>query len=164
MLGLLKILNVTKFSDVNILLEIFWYFYKSSRSQLFYGIAVLKNFASFCGKQLQWCSLKKDAFAGTEAAHQRCSWEKVLWKYAANLQENIMPKCDFNKVALQLCNFIKFTLRHVCSTVNFLHIFITPFPRNTSWWLLLQVFSFELYKVFQKSFFSEHLHTAAFVF
>ena len=46
-----------------------------------------------------------------------------------------MPKCDFNKVALQLCNFIKFALRHVCSTVNLLHIFITPFPRNTSGWL-----------------------------
>ena len=25
---------------------------------------------------------------GTEAATQMCSWEKVFWKYAANLQEN----------------------------------------------------------------------------
>ena len=75
-----------------------------------------------------------------------------------------MLKCDFNRVALQLCNFIKFALLHVCSTVNLLRIFITPFPRNTSGWLLLQVFSCELYKVFQKSFFSEHLQAAAFVF
>ena len=29
-------------------------------------------------------------------------------------------------------------LRHGCSHVNLLHIFRTPFPRNTSWWLLLQ--------------------------
>ena len=49
-----------------------------------------------------------------------------------------MPKCDFNKVAL-LCNFIEITLRHGCSPVNLLHIFRTPFPRNTSGWLLLKL-------------------------
>ena len=37
-----------------------------------------------------------------------------------------MPKCDFNKVAKQL-GF---------SPVNLLHIFRTPFPRNSSGWLL----------------------------
>ena len=37
-----------------------------------------------------------------------------------------MPKYDFDKVAL-----------HGCSTVNLLHIFRTPFPRNTSGGLLL---------------------------
>ena len=47
-----------------------------------------------------------------------------------------MPKCDFNKVA---SNFIENTLRHACSPVNLLHIFRTPFPRNTSGWLLLAV-------------------------
>ena len=30
------------------------------------------------------------------------SCKKVLWKYAANLGENTMPKCDFNQVAKQL--------------------------------------------------------------
>ena len=40
-----------------------------------------------------------------------------------------MPKCGFNKVAL--------TLRHGCSPVNLLHIFRTPFPRNTYGRLLL---------------------------
>ena len=34
-------------------------------------------------------------------------------------------------------NFIEITLRHGCSTVNLLHIFRTPFPRNTCGWLLL---------------------------
>ena len=47
-----------------------------------------------------------------------------------------MPKCDFNKV---LCNFIKIALRHGCSPVNLLHIFRTPFPKNTSGRLLLLV-------------------------
>ena len=36
-----------------------------------------------------------------------------------------MPKCDFNKVALQL------TLRYGCTPVNLVHIFRTPFPTNT---------------------------------
>ena len=29
-------------------------------------------------------------------------------------------------------NFIKITLQHGCSPVNLLHIFRTPFPKNTS--------------------------------
>ena len=45
-----------------------------------------------------------------------------------------MPKCDFNKGE---SNFIEITLRHGCSTVNLLHIFRTPFPKNSSGWLLL---------------------------
>ena len=36
-----------------------------------------------------------------------------------------------------LCNFIEIALRHGCSSVNLLHIFRTPFPRNTSERLLL---------------------------
>ena len=36
-----------------------------------------------------------------------------------------------------LCNFIKITLRHVCSPVNLLHIFSQPFLKNTSGWLLI---------------------------
>ena len=47
-----------------------------------------------------------------------------------------MPKCVFNKVAL-LCDFIEITLRHGRSPVNLLHIFKTPFLKNTSGRLLL---------------------------
>ena len=36
-------------------------------------------------------------------------------------------------------NLIKTTLQHECSPVNLLHIFRTPFPQNTSGWLLLYV-------------------------
>ena len=42
-----------------------------------------------------------------------------------------MPKCNFNKVAIEIA------LRHRCSPVNLLHIFRTPFPRKTSGRLLL---------------------------
>ena len=46
-----------------------------------------------------------------------------------------MPKCDFNKVA---SNFIEIAPRHECSPVNLLHIFRTPFNKNTlGGWLLL---------------------------
>ena len=36
-----------------------------------------------------------------------------------------------------LCNFIEIALRHGCSLVNLLHIFRTPFSRNSSECLLL---------------------------
>ena len=45
-----------------------------------------------------------------------------------------MPKCDFNKL---LCNFIEIALQHGCFPVNLLHIFRTPFSKNTSGRLLL---------------------------
>ena len=60
-------------------------------------------------------------------------------RYSENMQQiyrrTPMPMCDLNKVALQY--FIEITLRHGYSPVNFLIIFRTPFPKNTSWWLLL---------------------------
>ena len=31
----------------------------------------------------------------SEAAIQRCSWEKVFWKYAANLKENTRAEVRF---------------------------------------------------------------------
>ena len=38
-----------------------------------------------------------------------------------------------------LCNFFEITLRPGCSRVNLLHIFRTPFPKNTPGWLLLNI-------------------------
>ena len=38
-----------------------------------------------------------------------------------------------------LCNFIEIALWHGCSPVNLLYIFKTPFPKNTSEGLLLQI-------------------------
>ena len=37
-----------------------------------------------------------------------------------------------------ICNFIKITLRHGCSSVNLLLIFRPLFLKSTSWWLLLE--------------------------
>ena len=49
-----------------------------------------------------------------------------------------MPKSNFNKVVTLQSNFTETPLRHGCSPVNLLHIFRTPFPWNTSGWLLLK--------------------------
>ena len=49
-----------------------------------------------------------------------------------------MPKCDFNKVALQL----EITLRRGCFPMNLLHIFRTLFPKNSSGRLLLKMSNF----------------------
>ena len=46
-------------------------------------------------------------------------------------------------------NFIEIALRHGYSPVNLLHIFRTPFPRNTSEWLLLELPFFLLQRILQ---------------
>ena len=46
------------------------------------------------------------------------------------------PKCDLQS------NFIEITLRHGCSPVNLLHIFRTPFLKNTSEWVPLYFFAY----------------------
>ena len=56
-----------------------------------------------------------------------------------------------------LSNFIEIALRHECSPVNFLHIFRTPFFKNTSGWLLLYIACCVFKRVqwlFQDSFFT----------
>ena len=45
-------------------------------------------------------------------------------------------RCSEN---MQQSNFIEITLPHGCSPVNLLHIFRTPFTKNTSGWLLLSI-------------------------
>ena len=63
-----------------------------------------------------------------DVLRKRCS-ENMLQIY----QRTPMPKCDFNKNAKQIA------LLHGCSHVNLLHIFRTPFPKNTSGGLLLHI-------------------------
>ena len=57
-----------------------------------------------------------------------CYYNKVFWKYAENLQENIHAEVHFNQFA---CNFIEIALRHGCSPLNLLHNFRKPFLKNT---------------------------------
>ena len=61
----------------------------------------------------------------------------MFWKYAANLQKK--HPCE-NVILIKLqSNFIEITFRLGCSPVSLVHIFGTPFPKNTSGRLLLIV-------------------------
>ena len=65
-----------------------------------------------------------------------CSHPEVFLRkdvLKVNLQENTHAEVRFQ----MLCNFIEIARRHGCSAVNLLCIFRTPFPNNTSGWLLL---------------------------
>ena len=66
----------------------------------------------------------------------KCSYEKVFWKYTANLQENTYAEVQ--------STFIEITLRHGCSPIGLLYIFRTPFPRTPldgCWYPLLKLCS-----------------------
>ena len=79
------------------------------------------------------------------SSHQSCfiktqkqpSRGVLIKRCSENLQEiyRRMPKCDFNKVALQLYSNRISVWVFSC---RFLHIFRTPFSKNTSGWLLLK--------------------------
>ena len=65
---------------------------------------------------------------------------KVTWRFDNMILQKqplrgvLKKRCSEN---MQENNFIEITLRHGCSPVNFLHIFRTPFLKNTSEWLHL---------------------------
>ena len=50
-----------------------------------------------------------------------------------------------------LCNLIEIAFRHGCSTINLLHIFRTPFPKNTSCRLPLTLLGSLKFVILKKS-------------
>ena len=88
---------------------------------------------------------------------QSCQCSKSLVKA---ISESSRPEVFLRKRFLKICSkftakhqcrkvisiklqskFFEITLRHGCSPVNELHIFRTPFPKNISGWLLLNLVS-----------------------
>ena len=76
-----------------------------------------------------------------------CSWGKVFWKHAVNLEENTHVQVWFNKVALQLYWNHTSAWLFSCKFAAYLR---TTFTRNTSgelrlskltklWWLLVEM-------------------------
>ena len=55
-------------------------------------------------------------------------------------------------------SFIEIALRHGWSPVNLLHIFRSPFPKNTSGWLLLD---YSFFKIIKTSIFHTHRHLSS---
>ena len=81
-----------------------------------------------------WNTLISILFINQHPTFQRQPPRGVPRKmYSENMQQiyrrTPMPKLQ--------SNFIEITFRHGCSPVDLQHIFRTPFPRNTSRWLLL---------------------------
>ena len=78
----------------------------------------------------------------------RCGayWRAALRKGNRLFQSEKIYSCEISKICHFLhqnnfqSNFIEITLRHDCSRVYLLHIFRTPFPENSSEWLLLKIF------------------------
>ena len=61
--------------------------------------------------------------------------ELILYNIEKQLPRGVLEICG--KFTEEQGNFIEIALRHGCSPVNLLHIFRTPFPKNTFEWLLL---------------------------
>ena len=79
--------------------------------------------------------MMKEKLSSSEATVQRSSQEKVLGKDCSKFAGE-HPCRSVISIKL-LCNFIEFALRQGFSPVNLLHIFGTPFPKNTSGRLFL---------------------------
>ena len=81
--------------------------------------------------------------------------EVFLGKDILKICSRFKGECPCRSVILikLLCNFIEITLQHGCSPINLLHIFRTPFLKNTSGWSLLKVIidsnRFQRLKIYQ---------------
>ena len=77
-------------------------------------------------------------------------------KYSEYMQQiyrrTSIPKCVFNKVALQFYWNHTSACSSACSSVNLLHIFRTPFLKDTSGWLPLKLFENLCEKFLRRSF------------
>ena len=95
---------------------------RSSRSQMFFKLGVLKNFANFRGKhlcwiseQLQWLLLNKRNYKYTENKYTTA----LSWNSALFLSTRSQMFCEI--VVLKACNFIHATKespKHVFSCEN----------------------------------------------
>ena len=84
-------------------------------------------------------------FTGTNirSSHPEVFLGKGVLKIRSKFtREHPCRRATSSKLQL-LWNFIEIALRHGCSPVNLLHIFRTPFLRNTYGWLLLNYHTYE---------------------
>ena len=104
---------------------------------------------------LPWCQSKAGiaAFSNKLTFQSHCrvitfkqSPRGVLNKRCSENMQQI-----YRRTPMPKCNFIELAPRHGCSPVNLLHIFKTPFLRNTFGWLL-PYFLLSMYKLIH----SEH--------
>ena len=105
-------------------------FYRSTRPEAFLGKAVLKICSKVTGKHT--CrSVISIKLQGNFIGEHPCR-SMISIKLQSNFIEVISIKLQ--------SNFIEITLWHGCSPANLVHIFRTPFPKNTFERLLLLLF------------------------
>ena len=101
-----------------------------------YGYYLSKTFLN------QWLFSNPKRQHCHHVGHSRSSHSEVFcWKGVLKICRKFTgenPSRSTISIKL-LCSFIKITFRHECSPVNLLHIFRTPFPKNTFEWLLLSI-------------------------
>ena len=121
-------------------------------SSYIFTISSTDGMIQFCHLKFFWYSSSGGMYAERRFLFQ--NWFNTVSKYRSSHSEVFFKKgvlkiCSkftgqhpFRRVVSikLLCNFIKIALRHMCSPANLLHIFRTPFLKNTSGRLLLQVF------------------------
>ena len=92
---------------------------------------------------LRWIAIEQVKLQATRSSHSEVSLRKGLLKICSKYTGE-HPCRSVISIKLQ-SNFIEIALRHGCSSVNLLHIFRTPFLRNTSELLLLKQHYVPLY-------------------
>ena len=136
-----------------------------SHRKCFRKKVVVKNFAIFALKNLQW-----SLFLIKLQAFHTCNFVKKSLQHKCfplniTIFKSSLPEVFLGKGVLILCskftrenpcrraisikiqsNFIEITLRHGCSPVNLVHIFSIPFLKNTSGRLLQVVFLHHIWR------------------
>ena len=116
--------------------------YRSSCSQIFFKLVVLKNFANFTRKHLCWSLFNNVAQEETprreEETPTQVPWERQDRSSRSQIFFKIGVLKNFaNFTGKHLCwslfwNFIKNRLQHRCFPVKFAKFLRTPFLQNTS--------------------------------
>ena len=98
----------------------------------------------FCTKFSFLFFLLTVLFNNLQNSHQRCSMKKgVLRNFTKFTGKHLCQRLLFNKVAgLRPATLLKMSLWHRCFPVNFVKFLRTPFLKNTSGRLLLNLATF----------------------
>ena len=142
--SLFRILNLENLPNKLILLQFsIFNCNKNSHSQVLQTIYVLKNFAKIIKKtnvtlssvfsKVSDCT-GTHKFSFTLDIYRSSPLEVFLGKGVLKICSKFTAKYPCRSaISIKLqSNFIEITLRHGCSPVNLLHIFRTPFLKNTS--------------------------------
>ena len=109
-----------------------------------FGIKIVNRVFLFL--LLQHCteiSLHIDASINTWISYQKCSLRKDgLRNFAKFRGKHLYQSLFFDKVAVELCSFIRKRSWRRCFPLNFWKFLRTPFSQNTSGWLLLNFYDF----------------------